>query len=709
MAVTSGAAAAAGTTAGASFSSRFSTAISAGLHRLATTLKVGLVAGTAAVVAGLGAMAVAGLKSAAAMEQTQIGFEALTGSAQEASKFIAELQQFSAKTPFEFAGVRNAARRILAFGDAVGITREQVIPTLTVIGDLTSVLGVGQQEIDSVVRALGQMASKGKVTQEELLQLAEALPGFNANAAIAAALGLPVGKSMELITKGAVDARTGIRALLDGMAGFKGAAGAMVKQSETLLGVFSTFKDTISIELVNAFQPLVPAVKDALGQLTPILGSAIGQLAPALGSLLSGVLPTIGHLVTGLVPIITPILDLLRSIIVNVDGVLGPLGAAIGLVLEQLKPLGPVIGDTLAVLITELIPVIAELAPVLAELVPPLGELLVAMLPLIPPLGELLVAVVQLLVPLAEFTGWLISLGATHNTLQPTIAALGLLTAGISALAGWLTNIDWARTWQSVTGAVAAAGNAITGFFRDLPGRITGFLRSLPERLRDLALRAFQIFAFAVGFGIGTILAFFRDLPGRVIAHVKLLWERVRGLFKTGADEAKSTVATGVANIVAQAKALPGRVVDAVKALPGLLRDALVTIPGRMYQLGRDIILGLIDGIKSLIGNVTKTLRSGLDSAVDGVKRGLGIASPSKVFAAIGRDTIAGYVRGVEAAAQAARSATMAALSQAGGRGAPAPQQQFAEGNTYNVYLTALSDRFSLRQVQDDLALQGVH
>ena len=138
-----------------------------------------------AAAAGLAAMTGFGLKSAAALEQTTIGLQALVGSAEVAKTFLGELQTFAATTPFEFAGVADASRRILAFGTSVGIAREQVIPTLTVIGDLVSVLGGTQQNVDSVVRALSQMASKGKLSQEEILQLAEALPGFNANAALA--------------------------------------------------------------------------------------------------------------------------------------------------------------------------------------------------------------------------------------------------------------------------------------------------------------------------------------------------------------------------------------------------------------------------------------------------------------------------------------------------------------------------------------------
>src|SRR5690349_3340656 len=157
---------AAGQRAGQNFGDRMREGIRTRLAGIGAMLKTGLLVGTAAIAAGLGGLTVFGLKSAAALEQTQIGIESLLGSAQEAQKFIGELQKFAAKTPFEFAGVADASKRILAFGQAVGITRDEVIPTLSVVGDLVSVLGGGQESIDSVLRAFGQISSKGRVQQE---------------------------------------------------------------------------------------------------------------------------------------------------------------------------------------------------------------------------------------------------------------------------------------------------------------------------------------------------------------------------------------------------------------------------------------------------------------------------------------------------------------------------------------------------------------
>jgi tape measure domain-containing protein len=576
-------------------------------------IKTGLIAVGIAAGVGLTALTGFGLKSAASLEQTTIGLQALVGSAETAKTFLGELQQFAATTPFEFAGVADASRRILAFGTSVGIAREQVIPTLTTIGDLVSVLGGTQENVDSVVRALGQMASKGKLSQEEILQLAEALPGFNANAAIAAATGHSVSETLALISAGGIDAKTGINALLQGMAQFPGAAGAMAAQSQTLLGVFSTFKDTIAIALTGAFQPVIPAIKTSLAELTPALGATIERLAPALGALVAAALPLLGGGIGAATPVLIPILNALAQIIPQITPDLAPLGAALGEILAAFVPLAPVLGMLATELVGALIPGLKDWAPLLPPLVTSLVDLTTALLPLIPPLANLLIFFTQL---------------STGNIM--------LLTGSINGLAKvfqLINDIDITGTWNKITEAVSGAFSTTLDFFQDLPGKAIEFLSSLPSRLATLAGDALRSMLFAVGFGIGTIIKSFIDLPGTLATLVSFLWEKITGLFTSGVDNAKTATVNGFEQLLQFLLALPGRAWEAISSLPGLLLALGAELAQQAIDFGKNIIFGVINGIKSTIGGVGNALREGFNSALAGAKKALGIGSPSKVFA----------------------------------------------------------------------------
>lgn len=192
-------------------------------------------------IAGIGAaIAAAGVKAVEAagkLQNVQTAFTNMLGSAQKAAAFTKELQGFAAATPFEFNQVTSAAQKFLAFG----FTAEQVIPTLTAVGDAAAGVGLGADGIDRVTLALGQMAAKSRIQSDEMLQLTEA--GIPAWQMLADKIGKSVPEVMDMVSKGAVDSATGINALVEGMNQKFG--GMMEQQSHTIQGTWSTLMDGI--------------------------------------------------------------------------------------------------------------------------------------------------------------------------------------------------------------------------------------------------------------------------------------------------------------------------------------------------------------------------------------------------------------------------------------------------------------------------------
>lgn len=434
----------------ASVSGKFSAA-------LASTLPLLAGIGVAAA-AGIGAISFFGLKATADLEQTQISFNSLLGSAEKGTKVFKDLQQFAAVTPFEFPDVAGAAQRFFAFNDAVGLADDQVRQFLTTLGNVASVTGGGAQALNSVTLAMGQIASSGKLTLENLNQISEALPGFSGVAAIAAATGKTTAQVMEDISSGSISAEQGIKALLIGMDKFPGAAGAMEKQSQTLLGVFSTFKDTISQALVAGFEPVIPEIKSALTEVTPILQDAIGDIAPVLGKTLALLLPLIGKLVQAITPILEPIID------------------ALGPALEQID---------------------------LVALGEAIGELVVSLVPLIPLAAEFANATAQLLIPV------LLLLAAILRPLTPVI---NFMTLAISEFGRALAMIDWAEVGAVIVLFFADIGEGIAGFFTG----IFDFFAELPKRI----IKAFVALVGVTHAQIDLMIGLVTSIPDRIVAAI---------------------------------------------------------------------------------------------------------------------------------------------------------------------------------------------
>lgn len=300
-------------------------------------VKLGAVAG--AVFSGL---AIWGVRLAAQWEQTQIAFTTLLGSAEKANKFLGDLVEFAARTPFQFTGLAQASRQLLAYGFAA----EQVLPTLQSIGDAVSALGGGQAEIQRAVLALGQMQAKGKVAGEEMRQLTEL--GIPAWEMLAESIGVSIPEAMRLVEKRAIDASTGIAAILEGIN--RRFSGSMEVQSRTLLGRLSTLRDNVEIILRGLGQDILRLTRlgeriDRLTQAVSRFAAAVTQhgfivaLARAFPPWMQAVIVGItGAIVGGLVPaIVAWLIPALKKLSISLWATLKPLlpwmavGAAVAL------------------------------------------------------------------------------------------------------------------------------------------------------------------------------------------------------------------------------------------------------------------------------------------------------------------------------------------------------------------------------------------
>lgn len=580
-------------------------------------LRTGLITLGVAAGAGLVAITTMGLKAAASLEQTQTSFEALLGSAEVGRRVFKELQQFAAVTPFEFPELVGTAQRFFTFAESTGIAKENVKEFLTILGNVSSVLGAGAFGMERVALAMAQITSAGRLQGDELLQISDALPGFNARLAIANFLGISLAEMVKRQEAGMIDARTAILGLIDGMKKFPGAAGAMEKQAQSLLGVFSTLKDTLSQALVAGFTPVLPQIKESMLEITPVLEEAIAGIAPILGQALTAILPFVAELVKMITPILGPIVQGLGEALKAFGPSLAPLGEAIGKVVKALGPLFPIIGKIFGVLADALTPIFEALAPVVEALAPVLGDLVMAFLPLIPSLGELVAALLPVLLPLTKLLALLVGLLA-NKAVAPLIQGLaiviGFLAQAVAEFGKWLDTINWAEVGRAIGGFFADAWRAVLDFFK----------------------------------GIGK---FFSELPGKVRSDFQAMHD---------------AIVNRVAEMIAFVKSLPGRVVAAIGNFALLL-----------VEKGKDLIRGLWNGIKQMGGWLFQKVKDfAYANTVGAIKTALGIGSPSTVMAQdVGRWIPPGIGMGVESALPELRAllssagAALPAATTAGGGG----------------------------------------
>jgi tape measure domain-containing protein len=198
-------------------------------------------------------------------QQSELAFTTMLGSSSKATALLDKLQDFAAKTPFQFKDLILQTQRLMA----MGIAADDVIPTLTSLGDAVAGLAGGSEGIQRAVTALGQMAAAGKVTAQDMRQLTEL--GIPAWRYLAEAIGTDTAGAMEAVSKRSVDAATGIAALTKGMD--RDFGGLMAKQSKTFGGLMSTMADTFQIVSGRVMKPFFEEMTSGLQGIADFMGT----------------------------------------------------------------------------------------------------------------------------------------------------------------------------------------------------------------------------------------------------------------------------------------------------------------------------------------------------------------------------------------------------------------------------------------------------
>lgn len=321
-----------------------------------------------------------GLDTSATLESTEVSFQNILGSASAATDVFNNLKKFSVPAPFDTTVLAGVAKQLLAIGD----TADQVVPDVrTLAGVVTLFANSDPNAFGRLTLALGQIGSSTRPLAPDLRQITQAIPGFNAQLQLAAGVardfGISVDDAEDKIASGGVTGADGMRILLEQMQRFPGAASAISTQAQTLQGKLSQFRDTVKLNLSDAFAGLANELKDALGPLSDSVDVAFKQIGPDLAQSLSVVLPTLGPLIEQLGAAFGPALGgfaegiagTLTGLVPTLQAVLPALGQTFQLFGQFVENLGPSLGATAGALTGVLIPAFQTLDDVIGAIPTP--------------------------------------------------------------------------------------------------------------------------------------------------------------------------------------------------------------------------------------------------------------------------------------------------------------------------------------------------
>lgn len=198
--------------------------------------------------AGITAIGVGAVKSAANFETLQMQMEVLTGSAEKGKEVFDKLVKLGAETPFELKDLAKANNTLMGYGQ----TAEQAFHQVQLIGDISAISG---GDLQGITVAFGQAAASGRLMGQDLLQLVN--NGVPVIDLLSKTMKVPKERIKEMVSQGAVTFPVLLKAFEEATGKGGKFENGMLKLSGTLGGLYSTLRDNLNIALAQFGQEIV--------------------------------------------------------------------------------------------------------------------------------------------------------------------------------------------------------------------------------------------------------------------------------------------------------------------------------------------------------------------------------------------------------------------------------------------------------------------
>lgn len=186
------------------------------------------------------------------MQQLEIAFSTMLGSAEKADEMISQLTDTAARTPFDMSGLANGAKQLLAYGTA----SEEVNDTLVRLGNIASGLSI---PLNDLVYLYGTTQTQGRLFTQDVRQfMGRGIPLVKE---LAAELGKTEEQINAMVSAGDIgfdDVKKVIERMTDEGGQF---FQLMEKQSDSLTGKVSNLGDSID----SMFNDIGEALQEPIG------------------------------------------------------------------------------------------------------------------------------------------------------------------------------------------------------------------------------------------------------------------------------------------------------------------------------------------------------------------------------------------------------------------------------------------------------------
>lgn len=182
--------------------------------------------------------------------------------------------------------------------------------------------------------------------------------------------------------------------------------------------------------------------------------------------------------------------------------------------------------------------------------------------------------------------------------------------------------------------------NGLPDMVARIPAVIQAFLDFITQNLPAVLDKGTELLGSLISGITGAIPNLAAALPQVISAIVDFIADNLPEILSAGAEILLS-LASGIVSAIPQLVAVLPQIIEAIVSGMGRLMGSVVDV-------GKDIVRGLWEGIASMGGWIADMVGDFVDGLVESAKSVLGIASPSKVFADMGKNMALGLGEGWE-------------------------------------------------------------
>ena len=201
------------------------------------------------------------------------------------------------------------------------------------------------------------------------------------------------------------------------------------------------------------------------------------------------------------------------------------------------------------------------------------------------------------------------------------------------------------ETWENIKTTFSNSIEAIKSFIKEKFNESKETISNIWNNIKEFFSGIWEGIKNIFTNSIESVKTFISDSFNSVKETILNIWNGIKEFFSNILTNIWSLIVNKFNDI----KSSVSTKMDEVKTSISNIWNRVMEFFGEidLFQIGKDIIQGLINGIKSMAKAVVDGIKGVVNGAIDGAKKLLGINSPSRVFMEFGEYTGEGFINGI--------------------------------------------------------------